>query len=57
VLHLARGADGVRRLRQVAVPDRRPDGLVTMVPALDIDERGVATPGPAAPVLAARVDR
>ena len=57
VLHLARGADGVRRLRQVAVPDRRPDGLVVMVPALDIDERGVATPGPAAPLLAARVDR
>jgi pilus assembly protein CpaF len=57
VLHLARGADGVRRLRQVAVPDRRPDGLVAMVPALEIDERGVATPGPAAPVLADRVDR
>ncbi|HEU5038394.1 MAG TPA: TadA family conjugal transfer-associated ATPase [Nocardioides sp.] len=57
VLHLARGADGVRRLRQVAVPDRRPDGLVVMVPALDVDERGVATPGPAAPGLAARVDR
>ncbi|WP_343906647.1 TadA family conjugal transfer-associated ATPase, partial [Nocardioides aquiterrae] len=57
VLHLARGADGVRRLRQVAVPDRRPDGLVAMVPALDIDERGVAAPGPGAPVLAARVDR
>jgi pilus assembly protein CpaF len=56
VLHLARGADGVRRLRQVAVPDRRPDGLVAMVPALDIDERGVATPGPAAATLAARVD-
>ena len=56
VLHLARGADGVRRLRQVAVPDRRPDGLVTMVPALDIDESGVAVPGPSAAVLAARVD-
>ncbi|WP_036571541.1 TadA family conjugal transfer-associated ATPase [Nocardioides sp. URHA0032] len=57
VLHLGRGADGVRRLRQVAVPDRRPDGLVSMVPALEIDDRGVATPGPAAAALAARVDR
>jgi pilus assembly protein CpaF len=57
VLHLARGADGVRRLRQVAVPDRRPDGLVAMVPALEIDERGATMPGPAASLLAARVDR
>ncbi|MGY2700762.1 TadA family conjugal transfer-associated ATPase [Nocardioides sp. HB32] len=57
VLHLGRGADGVRRLRQVAVPDRRPDGLVSMVPALEIDDRGLATPGPAAAALAARVDR
>ena len=55
VIHLARGADGIRRLRQVAVPERRPDGLVAMVPALDIDDDGVATPGPGAPGLAARV--
>jgi pilus assembly protein CpaF len=57
VLHLARGADGVRRLRQVAVPERRPDGLVVMVPALEVDHHGAAVPGPAARVLAARVDR
>ena len=56
VLHLARGTDGVRRLRQVAVPERRPDGLVTMATALDVDEHGAATPGPAAAVLAARLD-
>ncbi|GAB3200024.1 TadA family conjugal transfer-associated ATPase [Nocardioides hungaricus] len=55
VLHLARGPDGTRRLRQVAVPERRPDGLVAMVPALDVDDHGVATPGPGAPVLADRV--
>jgi hypothetical protein len=27
-----------------------------MVPALDVDERGTATPGPAAAALARRVD-
>lgn len=55
VIHLARGPDGVRRLRQVAVPERRPDGLVAMVPALEVDDRGVARPGPGARVLADRV--
>ena len=55
VLHLARGPDGVRRLRQVAVPDRADDGLVTMLPALDIDESGRASPGPGAAVLTARL--
>jgi pilus assembly protein CpaF len=57
VLHLARGPDGVRRLRQVAVPRRAGDGLVTMVPALEVDERGVAVPGPGAAVLAGWLDR
>ncbi|WP_395656606.1 TadA family conjugal transfer-associated ATPase [Nocardioides sp.] len=56
VLHLARGPDGVRRLRQVAVPERRPDGLVSMLPALDVDDRGAAAPGPAAALLARRLD-
>lgn len=56
VLHLARGPDGVRRLRQVAVPERRPDGMVSMVPALDVDDRGAAAPGPAAALLARRLD-
>ncbi|GAB6986061.1 TadA family conjugal transfer-associated ATPase [Nocardioides pyridinolyticus] len=55
VLHLARGRDGVRRLRQVAVPERRADGLVTMVPALEVDDDGVARPGPGARVLADRI--
>lgn len=57
VLHLARGPDGVRRLRQVAVPDRADDGLVTMLPALDIDESGRASPGPGAAGLSARLGR
>lgn len=55
VLHLARGPDGVRRLRQVAVPDRGSDGLVTMLPALDIDHGGRPTPGPGAAVLNTRL--
>lgn len=55
VLHLARGTDGTRRLRQVAVPERGADGLVTMVPALEVADDGTARPGPGAPALAARV--
>jgi pilus assembly protein CpaF len=55
VLHLARGPDGVRRLRQVAVPRRGTDGLVSMVPALEVDERGVSVPGPGAGDLAERI--
>lgn len=55
VLHLARGPDGRRRLRQVAVPERGSDGLVTMVPALDVGEDGATRPGPGADVLAARI--
>jgi pilus assembly protein CpaF len=56
VLHLARGPDGVRRLRQVAVPERGADGLVSMVSALRVDD-GRAVPGPGASVLAAWLDR
>jgi pilus assembly protein CpaF len=55
VLHLARGPDGVRRLRQVAVPERSPDGLVAMLPALDVDDAGRARAGPGAAGLAERV--
>ena len=57
VLHLARGPDGVRRLRQVAVPERGLDGLVSMAAALDVDERGMLVPGPAAERLARRLER
>jgi pilus assembly protein CpaF len=56
VLHLARGPDGRRRLRQVAVPRRAADGLVSMVSALDIGDGGESTPGPGAGLLAARLD-
>jgi pilus assembly protein CpaF len=57
VLHLARGPDGVRRLRQVAVPRRRADGLVDMVTAVDTDAAGTAVAGPGADALAARLER
>ncbi|GAW50276.1 MULTISPECIES: TadA family conjugal transfer-associated ATPase [unclassified Nocardioides] len=57
VLHLARGPDGVRRLREVAVPERGADGLVSMVSALRVDAGGRSVPGPGAATLAARLDR
>jgi len=47
VLHLARGRDGRRRLAQVAVPVREASGLVTMVPAVEVDAGGTARAGPA----------
>ncbi len=48
VLHLTRGREGRRRLSQVAVPHRAADGLVTMLPALEVDPGGGVTHGPAA---------
>ncbi len=55
VLHLARSPDGVRRLRQVAVPTRAADGLVSMNPALEVSPDGRPRPGPAAGLLADRI--
>jgi len=52
VLHLGRGRDGRRRVRQVAVPVRSPDGLVEMAPALDVATDGSSRPGQAADRLA-----
>lgn len=57
VLHLGRAADGTRVLQQVAVPERGDDGLVRMLPALDLGTDGRATPGPAAAALLARLER
>jgi pilus assembly protein CpaF len=48
VLHLTRGREGRRRLSQVAVPTRAPDGLVSMLTALEVDPAGEVTRGPAA---------
>jgi len=55
VLHLARDRQGRRRLGQVAVPERGADGLVTMAVALELDQQGRATVGPAAGRLAERL--
>ncbi|MFC7496847.1 MULTISPECIES: TadA family conjugal transfer-associated ATPase [unclassified Nocardioides] len=55
VLHLARDRDGARRLRQVGVPTRSPDGLVAMTTALDVGLDGRPVPGPAAAALAGRL--
>src|SRR4051812_837439 len=57
VVHLARDRDGVRRLRQVAVPLRRTDGLVVMESALDLAAARPPVPGPAAARLTERLRR
>ena len=48
VLHVARGADGRRRLVELAVPRRTRDGHVEMVQAVGFDLHGVPELGPAA---------
>ncbi|WP_435746122.1 TadA family conjugal transfer-associated ATPase [Nocardioides sp. SYSU DS0663] len=48
VLHLGRPRDGRRRMVQVAVPTRRPDGTVAMVAAVEVGADGVPRPGPGA---------
>ena len=55
VLHLARGPDGVRRIREVAVPERGPDGLVRMLTAARLDTDRVQD-GPGAERLAALLE-
>lgn len=57
VIHLDRAPDGARRLRQVAVPARRADGLVEMAAALDVGADGGLCPGPGAARLADRIGR
>ena len=54
VLHLRRGRDGVRRLGEIAVPERDDAGLVQMVPALFLSE-GTLVEGPGARRLADRI--
>lgn len=55
VVHLGRDRTGRRRLREIAVPVRHPDGLVSMAPAVVLDETGSAREGPGADALAARL--
>jgi pilus assembly protein CpaF len=46
VLHLGRDVDGQRVLREVAVPDRRQDGLAEMVTAVSFPGGGRTVTGP-----------
>lgn len=55
VLHLERGPDGRRRLREIAVPRRDPDGLVRLESAITFDLSGSPVPGPAESRLAERL--
>ncbi|WP_341805185.1 TadA family conjugal transfer-associated ATPase [Nocardioides ochotonae] len=57
VLHLVRGRDGVRRLREVAVPRREPDGLVVMETAVSFEPGGRSRTGPGADRLGDLLDR
>jgi pilus assembly protein CpaF len=52
VLHLARDRTGQRRLAELAVPHRTPDGLVTMLSAVTIGADGQLREGAGAPALA-----
>ncbi len=57
VLHLRRGRDGRRGLAEVAVPERSPDGLVRMAPAVLVDAEGEPRAGPAAAALGRLVEQ
>ena len=56
VLHLRRHRDGTRRIDEVAVPARRPDGTVTMLTAARLQD-GRVVDGPGADRLADVLDR
>lgn len=55
VIHLGRGADGRRRLLEIAVPTRGVDGLVRLEPAVTFDHSGRCVGGPAEAKLAERL--
>jgi pilus assembly protein CpaF len=55
VVHVARGPDGVRRVAQVGVPRRGPDGLVVLEVAVAFDAGGRVERGPAARDLSRRI--
>ncbi|MEY9848257.1 TadA family conjugal transfer-associated ATPase [Streptacidiphilus sp. MAP5-3] len=46
VIHLVRGPGGQRRVAEVCVPSRSPEGWVTSVPAVSFPHAGPAQPGP-----------
>jgi pilus assembly protein CpaF len=51
VVHLHRGADGRRRVAELAVLDREPSGLVTARPAVTFDGDGRMREQPGAEAL------
>jgi pilus assembly protein CpaF len=55
VLHLGRDIEGNRVLREVAVPQRRPDGLADMLTAVAFPGAGRTVTGPGESALAARL--
>jgi pilus assembly protein CpaF len=57
VLHLERGPDGRRRLREIAVPHQGADGLVRLESAVTFDLAGSPASGPAESRLAERLGR
>ena len=56
VLHLGIDGSGRRRLREVGVPERAADGLVSMASAVAFDDAGGAHHGPGADRLARLLD-
>jgi pilus assembly protein CpaF len=57
VLHLGRDVDGHRVLREVAVPQPRPDGLADVRTAVAFPGSGPAVAGPGESSLAERLGR
>lgn len=56
VVHLVRDpGGGRRRLSEICLLHRRPDGLIEVIPALTFPPAGPPVPGPAFPALAARL--
>jgi pilus assembly protein CpaF len=55
ILHLGRDVDGRRALREVAVPQRRPDGLAEMHTAVSFTADGRAITGPGEATLVDRL--
>jgi pilus assembly protein CpaF len=57
VVHVARGAGGLRRLVEVAVLSRASDGLVSALPAVTFPDDGTTIEHPAAELLGRRLQR
>jgi pilus assembly protein CpaF len=55
VVHVARGTGGVRRVAEIAVLTRDPDGLVSAVPAVTFPADGSTVEHPATELLGARL--